>query len=378
MGKQGDQHRPYSIFEGAITVTMEITYPEFSLAVPGQSRNQKAVWMRRQATVDIPGHQADNIVRALKFKHRANKYLTEYFRIGAQHYRIAEYSLVSGDDPVAGPASRLASATLCHGAWSWFEKNVSIDTPLFPLDMFRMANSLVHRLETLPEFGELKLSKQNDELRADYENHMDRVLSGLVTIDGYLFEPCGEPVYTVKAYGHATAVDVCIDEEVPDGTIGVFPLGRYEDAVEFARSLVYQQTFAGYTVFIDDVVDCGLPLRDDHEVRAMRSAARGAAKTFEATYAGLYTGPHWASKLLDEVPLEDIAIYRSLKKLSQATDIASYYQDELFSALEAANHSEYSKNTFNSNGGFPLTEVLNLFENRPISLSGHQGNAARL
>ncbi|MCV9964562.1 hypothetical protein OIU34_21980 [Pararhizobium sp. BT-229] len=357
-------------------MNVEVTHPEFSLAAPGQSRNQKAVWMQRRAAIDIPGHEAADLVRALKFKHTANKFVTEFFRIGTQHYRIAEYRPAHGEDPRAGSAEDMASAALCHGAWSWFEKNVSIDIPLAS-DMFRMAPSLVQHLGSLPTYGELKLSKQDDGLRAAYENHMELVRAGLITIDGYLFEPCGEPVYIVKSYGHATAVDVCIDEEVPENTIGVFPLGRHGDAVEFAWSLVDHRRFSGCAAFIDDVVDCGLPLRDDHEVRAMRSAARVAAKVFEATYAGLYTGSHWASKLLDEVPLEDISIYRRLKKLSQATEISSDYPEELFEALEEAKHSPYSSQTFTSHGQFPLAEVLNLWENRPISLSGHPQSATR-
>lgn len=80
--------------------------------------------------------------------------------------------------------------------------------------------------------------------------------------------------------------------------------------------------------------------------------------------------------VMDVLPPK-IAIYRRLKKFAQDADIKSDSQDEFFDALEAAKRSPYSSDTFTANGGFPLADVLNLFENRPISFSGHQGTDPR-
>lgn len=348
---------------------VDVTHPEFHLAVPGQSRTPKAVWMRRQAAIDIPNHQSSELTLAVKYKHASQKYVTEIFRIGTQYFRIAEFSPGFGAAARTGTAAETASSALCHGAWSWFKKNVSIDTPRYP-EINYDATSLVIHLRDLPVFGNLKLSKQDDDLRRDFEDHMEMVRAGLVTIDGYLFVPCQEPVYAVTGYGSATLIEVCVTERLPNSAIAAFPIGKYAEAVDFAKA-VTQGRDLRYGEAIGDVTDCGEAIHDDTEIRSLRNAASLAASRFESVYAGPYAASYQAATLLQTVPLEDIALYRRLKELSEVAEYTEEYADNLFPALEEARTSRYSASVFTDSNQFPLAEVLSLWENRPITLPGH-------
>jgi hypothetical protein len=353
---------------------IEVDIPEFQLAIPGQSRTPKALWMRRTARLDIPTYSQNDVVRAVKFKHDKNKYQTEIFRIGSKHYKIAEQWSPGAGGPKAGDAKTMATYSLCQGAWTWFEKNVSIDTDKVP-EMTHTATALLNMLADLPIYGEVTYRKPDEQLRANYEAHMAGIQADLVTINGYLFEPCGEPVYVVVGYGSHTVIDVTTEEKLPTSTVAVFSIGRYAEAEAFARMLAETKGLTTYGEIIHDVVEEASSLRDDAEIRTMRNAAQMAASRFKDTHAGFYLQREHVDKLLDAVPLDDIAIYRRLKELLQVTDISEEYADELFNTLSAARDSRFSAEVFTDRNRFPLDDILTLWEDRPISVPGHRGVA---
>jgi hypothetical protein len=348
---------------------IEVDYPEFQLAVPGQSRTSKALWMRRKAQLDIPAYSGNDVLRAVKFKHDKDKYQTEIFRIGSRHYKIAE-QWQPGSGPKAGDAMSMAPYCLCEGAWAWFEKNVSIDIDKVP-EMTHMASALASMLHELPVYGEVAYRKPDEQLRADYEAHMAGVVAGMVTINGYLFVPCGEPVYAVVGLGSHTVIDVTTEEELPTSTVAAFSVGRYAEAEAFARALSEKRGTTTYAEIIHDIVEGASSLRDDAEIRTLRNAALVAVSRFKDTHAGYYLQRDRVDDLLDTVPLEDIAIYRRLSKLLQDTDTSEKYADALFNTLVSARDSEVSAKVFTDRNLFPLDEVLSLWEDRPISLPGH-------
>ncbi|MCS4088883.1 hypothetical protein [Rhizobium sp. BK176] len=345
---------------------IEVDIPEFQLAIPGQSRTPKALWMRRAGKLDIPAYSGNDVVRAVKFKHDKNKFQTEIFRIGSRHYKIAEQWSPSG--PKAGDARTMAHHCLCEGAWAWFVKNVPITTEKVP-QITHSASGLTNKLRALPIYGDVAYRSPDELLRADYEAHMAGVQAGLVTINGYLFEPCGEPVYVVVGYGSHTVIDVTTDEELPTSSIAAFPLGRYEDAEAFAKSITDRGLT--YGEIIHDVVEGAGSLRDDAEVRTLRNAAQIAAARFKDAYAGTNLLRDHVYELLDAVPLEDIAIYRRIRKLLETTEKTEEYADDLFNALSSARDSSFSASVFTDGNLFPLDEILALWEDRPIVLPGH-------
>jgi hypothetical protein len=348
---------------------IEVDYPEFQLAIPGQSRTPKAIWMRRRAKLDIPAYSEADVVRAVKFKHDKNQFQTEIFRIGSRHYKIVE-QWQPGSGPKAGDAISMAPYSLCEGAWAWFEKNVSINIDKVP-EMSHSSSALANMLHDLPVYGEVAYRKPDEQMRAGYEAHVAGVQAGLVTINGYLFEPCGEPVYAVVGYGSHTVIEVTTDEEMPTSTIAVFAIGRYEEAAVFARTVTENKGLT-YGEIIHDVVEGAEAIRDDAEIRTMRNAAHMAVSRFKDTHAGYYLQREQVDKLLDAVPLEDIAIYRRLRELLQDTDTSEKYADQLFGTLSAARNSAVSAAVFTDHDRFPLDEVLSLWEDRPISLPGHR------
>jgi hypothetical protein len=357
-------------------MTLIVDHPEFHLAVPGQSRTQKAVWTRREVAMDIPRHRSADLVLALKYKHTAQQFVTEIYRIGTQHFRIAEFKFADTPAAIAGNATEMTSSALCRGAWEWFKKNVSIATPCHP-DISYAVSSLVKELSDLPVFGELKLTKQDEDLRRNYENHMEMVRAGLLVIDGYLFEPCSEPVYVVTGYGSATVIEVRIEDRLPNSSIAVFPLGRYEDAIKFAQTMT-QGRGLQYGEIISGVIDCGSAIQDNTEIASLRNAASVAAARFESVHAGSYAASYQALALLQTVPLEDIALYRNLKRLSEGNEISEETADHLFNALDEARNSAYGAQVFTDSNRFPLAEVLSLWEDRPISLpSAAHGNGPK-
>lgn len=349
---------------------IEVDYPEFQLAIPGQSRTPKALWMRRKAKLDIPAYSGNDVVRVVKYKHDKDKFQTEIFRIGSRHYKIAE-QWQPGSGPKSGDAVSMAPYSLCDGAWAWFEKNVSIDIDKVP-EMTHMASALANKLHELPVYGEVAYRKPDEQLRADYEAHMAGVVAGMVTINGYLFVPCGEPVYAVVGLGSHTVIDVTTDEELPTSTVAAFSVGRYAEAEAFARAVAEKKGTMTFGEIIHDVVDGARSLTDDAEVRTLRNAARMAAYRFEDTYVGSYLQRDHVQRLLQMVPLEDIAIYRRLRELLQTTETSDEYADDLFHALSAARDSASSAVIFTDRNQFPLDEVLSLWEDRPISLMGHR------
>ncbi|MBY3433897.1 hypothetical protein HFN89_07010 [Rhizobium laguerreae] len=352
---------------------IEVDYPEFQLAMPGQSRTQKALWMRRRASLDIAAYRVIDVVRAVKYKREGDQFQTELFRIGSRHFKMAEHRSPRGDGRKAGDAKTMAAYSLCEGAWSWFTKNVPINTSIVP-EMSNSSSALANMLHDLPVYGDVAFRNPDERLRADFESHMAGVVAGLVTIDGNLFEPCGEPVYVVTGYGSHTVIEISTAEELPDSATAVFALGCYSEAEAFARTFAHKNGLR-YGEIVRDVAEGAGAIRDDAEVRTLSHAARIAVSRFEDTYAGFHLQRENVLRLMQSVPLEDIAIYRRLKELSQTTDNADVYADRLFETLSDAENSTHSAAVFTDQRRFPLADILSLWEDRPISVPGHRAPA---
>jgi hypothetical protein len=259
---------------------------------------------------------------------------------------------------------------LCKAAWKWVEKSIPIDTPLTNGLPYFSGDALFRILGSLPETGTLKLSNIDEELRDSYLKHMGEFAAGLISLDGYAYTPCSEPVYVVTGYGSVTVVEVQTEETLPEGSIAVFPLGACGEAVQFAAA-ISEQNGLRYGQILSDIYDSGDPIRTDYDARSLRQAAIVTARRFETLHTPYSPSQDDVRHLLNELPIEDIILYRSLKNIVKIIDLNDEISNRTFSLLEQALQSSTSSQLFTDRGLFPLKSVLDLWENRPVSIPGN-------
>lgn len=351
---------------------LKIDLPCLHVAIPEGSRVRKAVWTREATSLDIPEHDSGDIVSAVSYRQAPADPVTTIFRIDDVHYRPAKINQDNSpfqDRQAAGEPdwARKVKKIIVANAREWARINLDENMKPFPEDAH--PSRIEGLLSRLYRTDELQMKDIDQESTASFQNQISSIANGFALIDGDLYERCAEPTYAVSIYGAVSTVQVMATRwpELKKTTVALFPIGKFEEAVAFARD-TYGTPEIAFAGAVADLNDCGECLSDDTHERSLVIAARNAVTGFEEHFAADYVPKSRTKELLHETDLEDLSLHRYITKSLHGYDNAGYFNlDELsFSLRQAANGA--SKAIFSWNGRFPLEQVADLWDDRPISV----------
>lgn len=343
--------------------------PSLAVAIPAGARTRKAIWSKREVDIELPEFSGD-VTEALSFRANADAERTTVYRVEDAHYRRSEFRKSAFDrNPSTNfrDERELLHKLIMQEATTKASLNIGPDIKPYP------DNAWPTRIEELwsrlPRVGQTDFRDEDEETGVAFKSHMDRMIDNFVLIDGMLHERCHEPTYAVVALG-GTAVSVRASlDTMPshyESVVALFPLGRLDHAISFAR-LVAEETGAMYGETQVDMEDCGECLVDDAAERTLVLTARSAVKCVKDHYAPDFGGNPMASTLLNDVPLEDIRLYRNLRDSVEAYDKGEYFNPEeiAFSLREATNSRRAAM--FSGNSRVPLAAIADLWDDRPVA-----------
>jgi alkylated DNA nucleotide flippase Atl1 len=355
---------------------LSVDIPYLAVGIPKGSRKTKCVWMLQNIEFDIPVYTDNEIMTAVEWTQRdGHTDQKKVYRVGEVHFeeRHVPYH-IRGDRERATLMADIGNfiTDMARGfAADWKLKNLGFNFEEFPVELRTPATvaELKSLMSSLAHSVDVRLQSEDAAIGEAFRAAMGDFLAGMIIVDGVLYRECPEPVYAVHSFPGGTVIRIETSEWNGKNHIGLFPIGSYEEAREFA--IANTRDGENYTDNLGDHFDCGVPLRSDTEYLSVILAARDVRNNYVSKYSSRWGDCAAASnvmELINEVPLESIATYRKVQALVGEYEKGNPVDADIVAEALRQAATDPLAHVFTDDGRIPLMAIADLWDGRDVSL----------